>query len=110
MCDIAAANLRLEFASLPRLEVTGVFVDVDSGAQARYVQFGMELGGVNMRADLERLHRALRGTGEQDGVPWQPADRLFVTHERIEGGRQPAQQRVLPALLGERDGNGTDRL
>jgi hypothetical protein len=69
----------------------------------------MELGGVHMGADPEGLHRAGRGAGEQDGMARQHADRLLVAGERVKGHRQPAQQRVVPALAGEGDGHGPDR-
>ncbi len=40
----------------------------------------------------------------------QAADRLLVTGEGVERGRQLAQQRVAPALRGEGDLDGSDRL
>ncbi len=110
MGDVAAACLRLELAGLVGLEVARVLVDVDAGAQAGRVQLGMELGGVDVGADPERLHGAGGGRGEQDGVARQPADRLFVADERVKGGGQPAQQRIAPAFPGERHRDGTDRL
>jgi hypothetical protein len=105
----AAASKRLEFAGLSGFEVPGVLVDVDPGAQASRVQFGMELGGVGVQADPERLHRAGGGTSEQDGVARQRADRLFVAGERVERAGQPAQQRVFPALAGQGDRDATGR-
>jgi len=48
--DIAAVGLRLELVGLSGFEIAGVLVDVDPGTQARGVQFGMELGGVDMGA------------------------------------------------------------
>src|SRR5215472_379293 len=108
--DVAAPGPRLELVGLIGFEVAGVLVDLDPGAQAGRVQFGMELGGVDAGADPERLHRAPGGAGEQDGVARQPADRLLVADERVKGGGQPAQQRVPPALTGERDRDGADRL
>src|SRR5215467_11807835 len=56
--DVAPAGLRLEPARLLGFEVAGVLVDVDPGAQASHVQLGMELGGVDVGTDPERLHRA----------------------------------------------------
>jgi hypothetical protein len=106
--DIAAVGLRLEFAGLFGFEIAGVPIDVDPGAQAGCVQFGVELGGVHLGANPERLHRAGRGRGKQDGVPRQRADGLFVAGERVKGRGEPAQQRVLPALAGECDRNGPD--
>src|SRR5262249_49791878 len=101
--DVAAVSLRLELGSLFGLEVAGVLVHVDPGAQAVPVQLGVELGGIDGGADPQRLHRARRGTGQQDGVVRQPAERLLVADERRERGRQATQQRVPPAFAGERD-------
>src|SRR5262245_40160474 len=70
----------------------------------------MELSGVDVRAHPECLHRAGRGTGEQDSVPRQSADRLLVADERLKGAWQPAEQPVAPALLSERDLNLPDWL
>jgi len=75
---VAAVGLRLQFGGLPGFEVAGVLVNVDPGTQARCVQFGMELRGIDMGADPERLHRASGGLGKQDGVPRQHANGLFV--------------------------------
>src|SRR5215468_4011592 len=69
----------------------------------------MELGGIDRRANAERLDRAGSRTGEQNSVVRQPADRLLMPDERVKGGGQPSQQRVLPAVAGERDRNRPDR-
>ena len=94
---MAAGGLRLDLIGLVRLEVAGVLVDLDPGAQAGHVEFGVELGGVDVGADPERLHRAAGRTGQQDGVAGQPADRLLVAGEGPEGRGQLAEQRVPPA-------------
>src|ERR1700722_10141106 len=70
----------------------------------------MELGGVDPGADPEGLDRAAGRRGQQEGVPREVADRLLVPGERIERGRQPAQQRIPLALRGERDGDRAHRL
>src|ERR1022692_4808134 len=48
--DAAAMGQRLELAGLPGFEVSGVLVDIDPGAQASRVQFGMELRGVDRKS------------------------------------------------------------
>ena len=106
----AAVGPGLELVCLLRREVPGVLVDLDAGTQAGRVQLGMELGGVDRRADPERLDRAAGRRGEQDSVPREVADGLLVPGERLERRRQPAQQRVLLALRGERHRDGPDRL
>ncbi|MBV9093645.1 MAG: hypothetical protein JO132_07185 [Streptosporangiaceae bacterium] len=40
----------------------------------------------------------------------QAVDRLLVAGERVEAGRQAAQQRIVPALRGEGDPDASDRL
>ena len=92
------------------LEVAGVLVDLDPGAQAGHVEFGVELGGVDVGADPERLHRAAGRTGQQDGMAGQAADRLLVAGEGLEGGGQLAEQRVPSARRGEGDLDGSHRL
>src|SRR5579859_625566 len=107
--DLAAPDRRLELLGLVRLEVTGMLVHVDPGAQAVHVEFGVKLRRVNVGADPERLHRAARGAGQQDGLARQRADRLLVTGERVERPGHVAHQRILPAVGGERDRHTADR-
>ena len=76
------------------LEVARVPVDVDAGAEAVDVELGVELRGVDVPADPERLHRARRGGREPHGVPRQLADRLLVADERLEPLGQVDQERV----------------
>src|SRR5262249_26792691 len=84
--DVAAEGSGLELAGLRGFEIAGVLVNLDPGAQAGHVQFRMELGGIDRRANAERLHRAGSRTGEQDSVVRQPADRLLMPDERVKGG------------------------
>jgi hypothetical protein len=70
----------------------------------------MELGGVHMRADPECLHGTGGGASQQDRVRRQLADRLLMADECVEGLRHDLQQRVLLALLGQRDPHRADRL
>src|SRR6266566_6529423 len=108
--DVAADGPRLDLVGLVRVEVPGVLVDLDPGAQAGHVEFGVELGRVDVGADPERLHRAGSRTGQQDGVAGQAADRLLVAGEGLEGRGQLAEQRISLARRGQRDLHGPDRL
>jgi hypothetical protein len=110
VADLAAAGKRLDLVGHVRLEVAGVLVHVDPGAHAGRVELGVELGGVDVRADPERLHRAGLRAREQYGMAGQLADRLLVAGERVERRGEPAQQRIVAALRGERDPDGSDRL
>src|SRR5436190_7511459 len=101
--DVAADGPRLDLVGLVRVEVPGVLVDLDPGAQAGHVEFGVELGRVDVGADPERLHRAGSRTGQQDGVAGQAADRLLVAGEGLEGRGQLAEQRISLARRGQRD-------
>jgi hypothetical protein len=107
--DVAAGGPLLDLLGLLGVEVAGVLVDLGPGAQAGHVQFGVELGGVDVRADPEGLHRAAGRTGQQNSVAGKAADRLFMPGEGVEGGRQPAQQRVALALGREGDPDASDR-
>src|SRR5579859_5087141 len=53
---VAAVGVRLQFGGLPGFEVASVLVDVYPGTQARCIQFGMELRGIDVGADPERLY------------------------------------------------------
>src|SRR3954451_17743055 len=66
--ETAAACHLLDRLGLVRLEVAGVLVDVDPGAQPVDVELGVELRRVDVAADPERLHRAPGGRGEAHGV------------------------------------------
>src|SRR5580693_2606263 len=96
--DVAAGGPRHDVVGLRRVEVAGVLIDPDPGGHAGHVQLGVELGGVDAAANPEDLHRAGRRSGQQDRVAGQLADRLLVTGKGVEGGGQPAQQRVALAL------------
>jgi hypothetical protein len=108
--DVAVRGARLETVGLVRCEVPGVLVDLDPGAQPGHVQFGVELGRVDVGTDPERLHRAGGGAGQQRGVARQLADRLLVPGEGAERPRQLAQQRIVPAVRREGDLDIPDRL
>ena len=98
--DVAAGGLSLDLVGLVRVEVAGVLVDPDPGAQAGHVELGVELGGVDVRADPEGLHRAAGRARQQDGMAGQAADRLLVPGKCLKKGGQPAEQRVPPAGTG----------
>src|SRR2546430_2629235 len=117
--DIAADRLRLDLVGLIGVEVAGVLVDLDPGAQPGHVELRVELGRVDVAADPERLHRAASRTGQQNGPaglaaggggPGQAVDRLLVAGEGLEGRRQLAEQRILSPRRGQRDLDGADRL
>src|SRR3954451_20148277 len=78
------ASHRLERLDLVRLEVAGVPVDLDTGAQSLDVQLGVELGGVDVLPDAEGLHGAGRRGRQVHGPGRQIADRLLVADERLE--------------------------
>src|SRR5579871_2769144 len=94
VADLAGPGLRLDLVGLAGVEVAGVLVHVDPGGHARRVQLGVELGGVDVRADPERLYLARGRTGQQHRVRRQLADRLLVPGERVELRGQLAQHRV----------------
>src|SRR5258707_6179747 len=108
--DVAAGGPRHDLVGLVRVEVPGVLVDLDPGAQAGHVEFGVELGRVDVGADPECLHRAGSRTGQQDGVAGQVADRLLVASEGLESRWQLAEQRISLDRPCQRHLHGADRL
>src|SRR3954447_21705766 len=108
--DVAAGGLGQDLVGLVRVEVAGVFVDFGPGAQAGQVELGVELGGIDVGADPEGLHRAPGRAGQQDSLAGQAADRLLVPGEGVKSGGQSAEQRILPSGRGQGDLDGADRL
>src|SRR3954463_14980547 len=99
--DPAAACHLLDRLGLVRLEVAGVLVDVDPGAQPVDVELGVELRGVDVATHAERLDRAPGRRGEVYGVRRQVADGLLVAHEGLELLWQVDQERVGPSCRGQ---------
>ena len=108
--DDAATGQVLQALCLPLREVAVLLVDLDPQAEPLDVELGVELGGVDVLADAEGLHRAGGRRREQHGPVGQPGDGLLVAEEDVEGLRQRLEQRVAAAGVGERDADAADRL
>ena len=86
-----------------------VLVDVDPGADALEVQFGMELGRIRVGADPEGLNGAVGRRCEANHMGGKRTGRLLVPAERIEHVGQIGEQRFFASCLCQRDRDGGDR-
>ena len=110
-CRTSTARERsLSVSASPGGEVAGVLVDLDAGADPGQVELGVELGGVDVAAHPERLHRAGRRGGQLHGALGQREHRLLVPAVRREVVGHAGEDRVRLALRGQRHRQRTHRL